>query len=344
MRLTHKFFKLPKVKNKLFDGSIITDGVAVTFSMCKIVKKTASTTKNFFGLEFKRFKQPADLALYAQILKLNFYNVLIGIDPGARLPIAGVRIEEPKREHIKIKNTKFRSLTKEHDRRYRLKKMTNDILEKSKSTISPNTKNYVIYTEHRLKWFKEKQNVFGQRKVARLKFKKFICVEEATYAVVRKIIYGDRKPDKATRAATKPLVCIGASKLAANSPIKGYVRTPQRLIISAFRRYADVVLVNEFRTTMLCSICHERVETAKSPHRHQFCKKCGVSWNRDVNAGNNILMLGKRVLRGVDKPHNFQRSTQFAPIVKDKTLKLKKMKKRLSKEKKNKKSCIITGH
>ena len=31
---------------------------------------------------------------------------------------------------------------------------------------------------------------------------------------------------------------------------------------------------------------------SKSPHRFSFCKKCKIVWNRDVNAGLNILKIG----------------------------------------------------
>lgn len=107
----------------------------------------------------------------------------------------------------------------------------------------------------------------------------------------------------------KALVFIGASKIAANSPMRGYIRSPQRALLKAMKIYADVVLVDKFRTTMPCSQknCHQMVRTSRSPKRYQFCLNCGTNWNRDVNAGNNILYVGLQNLLQREVHPNFQR-------------------------------------
>lgn len=171
-----------------------------------------------------------------------------------------------------------------------------------RSQTSPKQADYVQYTRHRLKWFDSKQEVYGQRKVARLKFQKFICVEAAAHRTAKSIIKN-----------RKALVFIGASKIAANSPMRGYIRSPQRALLKAMRIHADVVLVDEFRTTMLCSQknCHQMVRTSLSPKRYQFCTNCGTNWNRDVNAGNNILYVGLQNLLQREVHPNFQRGANL---------------------------------
>ena len=91
-------------------------------------------------------------------------------------------------------------------------------------------------------------------------------------------------------------------------------------------RSTTVVLVNEFRTSKLCSACH------KEMHQHRLCfgvKRCINSdcsrgfWNRDVNAAINILNLflwavafGKPETKGCcsgtseSRPEAFRRTEQ----------------------------------
>ena len=91
--------------------------------------------------------------------------------------------------------------------------------------------------------------------------------------------------------------------------IKGYVRTPLKLIHESLNRNqnCDVVLINEFRTTKLCSCCYGVLKTSKSPHRFQVCQTCRKVWNRDVNAARNIKYLMKCKVEGAQPHHSFER-------------------------------------
>lgn len=83
----------------------------------------------------------------------------------------------------------------------------------------------------------------------------------------------------------KSLIIVGDQTTAANSPIKGYVRTPIRDVIDKLRQQTncDVIDFDEFRTTQLCSFCWERAKTSTTPDRFQQCKRCaGVSQKRKV--------------------------------------------------------------
>lgn len=301
------WFKLPESKTHKFHGAISTDGVAVTFSMERpIAKPTKNVDKqaNIVELNDESYLNRIKNNLSSQSLpgRNLHYEVYIGLDPGLKLMYGGtergtIEMLEQKTT-IKIKSSKFRSISGAISRKYSHQNITKNIEEDTRSTISPMQTDYEQYTRHRLKWFDAKQDVYGQRKVARLKFKKFICVEAAAHKTVKSII-----------KHRKALVFIGASKIAANSPMRGYVRSPQRALLKAFRIHADVVLVDEFRTTMLCSQknCHQMVKTSKSPKRYQFCKNCGTNWNRDVNAGNNILYVGLQKLLQREVHPNLQR-------------------------------------
>ena len=69
----------------------------------------------------------------------------------------------------------------------------------------------------------------------------------------------------------------------------------------------DVVLLNEFNTSKLCSCCHNKLENfinkeGKKEHRLLLCQCCGSNgsksekitfMNRDINACKNMLNLSK---------------------------------------------------
>lgn len=182
-----------------------------------------------------------------------------------------------------------------HSRKMQLARFTSWFLEKSQE--SPHQADFTKYTEYRLSVFALKQSVFAQRKVTRLKLKKFICVDKTVHQIAKSLV-----PD----TAKKTLICIGSTEIAGNSPMRGYIRTPNRKLIDALKaRAADVLFVNEFRTTKLCANCHCENITSKSPHRYQFCPNCRTCWNRDVNAGLNILYLGECCINETPKHCNF---------------------------------------
>lgn len=148
-----------------------------------------------------------------------------------------------------------------------------------------------------------KQIRYEERKMAGLRFRKFIAVEKAVTRIARNLV--GKQHDS--------LVFVGSFRLSPNSPIKGYQRTPFRLLYSKLRLYADVMLVDEFRTTKLCSECHEPAITSQKKHRYQVCPNqlCGISWNRDVNGGNNMIYKGMTELNGHELHHNYLRTTQL---------------------------------
>lgn len=136
-------------------------------------------------------------------------------------------------------------------------KWTKQILEQSKSSLSPKLlSEYVAWTKHQLHWLARIQSVLGQRKVVRLKLQKHISTEKAAVKLANFIVQG--KP--------RPLVFIGSTKIA--SFIRGYVRVPQRKIVNHLASRCDLRFTDEFRSTKLCSRCFDVCKTSKSPHRY----------------------------------------------------------------------------
>ena len=79
-----------------------------------------------------------------------------------------------------------------------------------------------------------------------------------------------------------------------------------------------VYLVDEFRTSCMCSICKdetgrcEKFQVRENPkpyksenilcHGLLTCKKCSGVWNRDVNSATNIYRIAKNAINGIERP------------------------------------------
>ncbi|MDF0682719.1 MAG: zinc ribbon domain-containing protein [Candidatus Nitrosocosmicus sp.] len=104
-----------------------------------------------------------------------------------------------------------------------------------------------------------------------------------------------------------------------------------------FRNHGyQVYLVDEFRTSCMCSHCKAedgRCDTfikRKSPkpfvdqtkifpvHGVLICKKCNTVWNRDVNSATNIYRIAKYAIEGKDRPKYLERSEKSVTVTKKK--------------------------
>ncbi len=101
-------------------------------------------------------------------------------------------------------------------------------------------------------------------------------------------------------------------------------------------------LVDEFRTSCMCSICKdengrcEKFITRKNPkpyksgniliHGALSCKNCGAVWNRDVNSATNIYRIAKNAINGIERPKYLCREK------KDENVKIEKVKKIVQKK------------
>lgn len=104
------------------------------------------------------------------------------------------------------------------------------------------------------------------------------------------------------------IVFVGDTKVTADRAIKGYARVPDTLLLSKLQIHAGhVVRVNEFRTTVVCSFCHMPMHIPANKHRYLYCGSCKRTWNRDINAGINIMVKGEQIARGLPIHDHFSR-------------------------------------
>jgi hypothetical protein len=115
-------------------------------------------------------------------------------------------------------------------------------------------------------------------------------------------------------------------------------------------------LVDEFRTSCMCSICKEetgrcdKFQIRKNPkpykggnilvHGLLTCKKCSGVWNRDVNGATNIYRIAKNAINGLERPKYLCREKKDENIKVEKPIK-DKLKKVV--QKKAKKSVEVVA-
>jgi hypothetical protein len=131
------------------------------------------------------------------------------------------------------------------------------------------------------------------------------------------------------------VVGIGNWAGANGTPIKRRCVGPLQDIKLNLKGRANVILtsIEEFRTSITCHNCHCQLSNRRSLstvvnrwkktkvvrvtkiHKVLHCRSseggqghCGTTWNRDVNAAKNILMLLMLKVLGMERPLAFQRS------------------------------------
>jgi ribosomal protein L44E len=144
-------------------------------------------------------------------------------------------------------------------------------------------------------------------KIARLKFDADIRKHQVLSRYINEIIIGDSK---------KVEVLFGNGSMPSDSPMRGYVKVPYRLLRHKLMCHPKIEfhLVNEFRTTMLCSRCFRRLKIPKGKHRYVYCRHCNQTFHRDINAAINILRLAMNGNTQETRELNFQYGQPRPPL------------------------------
>jgi len=119
-----------------------------------------------------------------------------------------------------------------------------------------------------------------------------------------------------------------------------------------------VYLVDEFRTSCMCSICKteigrcEKFQIRKNPKPYKSgnilvhgllkCKTCNNVWNRDVNSAINIYRITKNAINGLERPKYLCREKKDENIKVEKPKKVKVKKVVQKKAKKSVKVVALT--
>lgn len=283
--------------NQTFPTSISTDGVAVSIYLTRPKPHVPQPKR-----KQRRIEQDEEMEEEGQPI-----TCFVGLDPGERDMFAGVVrfADQPNRWYtIKCNANGFRGNSGHYERKRVRKKERNRIdswYNRMASQVSPMSRDPEPYTRFHLKYFMNKQTVYSSKKCTYLRFRKYIGVHRAATRLAKSIAIRGKET----------LVVVGNHVTAANSPIKGHIRSPKKLILEKLQIFANVKIQDEFRTSQLCSSCHSVLEHFRTSDRYKFCKNSNCrsnNWNRDVNAGRNILYRGLMDITNQEPHPNFNRN------------------------------------
>lgn len=219
------------------------------------------------------------------------YDTCIGIDPGVCEFLAAVREGPTKKiENIRISFEQYQEDNCTHARNKKRKEYlsTFDSLvnrERTRCKIDGNARNtchFEKFVEFELKWHLTKQQIYNDRKVAKLKYDAHYWKKSTINHYIRDYLVKDSK---------------GVAVYYGNA-----FRAPGKLMMRMLAHYPNVKLtmVDEYRTSKLCSICMSELEFypvwAKGDKRWKrfvSCRACGNVFHRDINAANNIMKIGQ---------------------------------------------------
>lgn len=247
-----------------FDNNISTDGVSISFQM--------ERTKTVYDQsEAERLQEIQE--------KLSNAQQVYGIDTGLRLVYGGVRRNRDGTEdNIRLTNGQYQKWTGYYKREEKRRALTSDIDQKMRAhresfdyQPGPRSEDYDVYADHILRHFNEAFNAYTQYEYALLDLKQYIATERALDQMASKLI--DSK---------ETFVFLGDANLPGSSPAKGYRRTKVRALFEKMgrRRNCTVFMVDEFRTTKLCSMCFRVLEQPKKDgrvnkkYRYYLCRSC----------------------------------------------------------------------
>lgn len=231
------------------------------------------------------------------------YDNIMGGDPGIRLIIGGVRYAVKEERPYEI--VKEKSINLHHDAGYfsRKRKFGNymaggDMVEDEARIhrlqyydargihISCMSHDYTAYVNYKVEFMTKRLSLYTQNKAIRLEFDSYIRYHQATTQLVNRLC----PPGQRT------LMFLGGSFQPADAPIKGYIKPGQQRLLNKLVNCPRVTvkLVDEFRTSITCSSCHSQLEKRSRTGRARgmYCPSCKVIWNRDVNAGRNMITAG----------------------------------------------------
>jgi transposase len=267
-----------------------------------------------------------DLAVdeYALPPNLFAFDRFVAIDPGRRDLVTAVWGEDDKdgkmksvhmstaeyRTHAKIKEASQYD-AKLKAREPELKKALQG-LPSMKTSSSAKLLEAIAY---RLEYRDRLMELYNKKQYRAKRFKTFIYREKALHGVCKRL-KGDSKTP-----------CFGLGDWSKQSAgfLKGSPSAPVKKLRKVLKRYGPVVLVNECKTSQICSLCHhpEKMENVyyegvdardgvtKPLKCHEVVRctneSCSTFWQRDVNAARNIFHIFQTRLRGGERPQVFQR-------------------------------------
>jgi Putative transposase DNA-binding domain len=139
---------------------------------------------------------------------------------------------------------------------------------------------------------------YNERRWRRLRFGSYIGKQKAFDQLTRRFIH--RYP--------RAVVAFGSAMF--DHASRGHKAGPVKGFKKELEKRCKVVLVGEYLTSQICSVCHKRFDPRQPLYAAKQCRgenpECRIQWNRDVNAARNIRDI---YLNG-SRPPIFDRNQQ----------------------------------
>jgi len=305
-----KIFKTNKKVMKMNDyeyKTILTDGIGVSICFQKSGKRYK---------ENKNIDEDNDVyidELCNKDLEICKSKKLISIDPGKSNMVFMLDENKTKLRYTCCQR-RMESLRKRGNKIILREKQKNKIIEEETKLSSYNCKS-VNYNEFK-KYITEKTKLnnkvrdFYEKELYRkLKWRTWIYQRKSEDKFLNRIeeTYGNKE---------ELLLCYG--NWSNNKQMKYIMPTKGVGLRRVIQKNFSVVLVDEFRTSKLCSHCNCELEHYNNLHRVLVCRGCKSSgsesknttfMNRDMNACMNILHISKSWIQSKMRPKQFCRTS-----------------------------------
>jgi hypothetical protein len=213
----------------------------------------------------------------------------------------------------------YRHLAGFNKRKHKMFKLMEEskLNEKANAIPSACVSTIELFKEH-LKYVEgirdEMFTFYHQYKVMKLRWSTFMRTKKALDMACRRIVENDDSEIKKVELHYGDGSFSSVSKGHApscNKTLLNRLKTCYKL--SGYsKNHVKIKMMDEFRTSILCSKCHKRMENAKRKtdkskiHSVLVCNDCKTFWNRDVNACRNMLSLALYA-----EQHNSERIQAF---------------------------------
>jgi hypothetical protein len=159
------------------------------------------------------------------------------------------------------------------------------------------------YASQVAQWENMERCFFDESWYQKQRFKLFVKTQKALETVVSRVL-GTRNKQEQKRV----IVAYGDGDMSRNMP--GLSPLLSTKFFKKMQSSATVAVVNEFKTSELCSCCRETMRKMEGRYRVLCCDNSNcirTVWNRDINAAINILNIFLHLCVTGTRPEEFRR-------------------------------------
>ncbi|PNH02994.1 hypothetical protein TSOC_010975 [Tetrabaena socialis] len=317
--LWRKHFAVNRVetRRRLFGNRIVTDGCAVSVMMQEMVPLIAS------------YRQPLSDAELARA-RATSGGTVVGVDPGVTDVATVATLEGETRRYSSARYYERSKINLSNHRTRKWNAEKRERVEGLPSARTASIAEYADFVQRYLVLLPELLQHRATKGYRNMRFLRYVHRQESIHEICEVI---------APREGGLVVVGFGDWRGVGTTPIRRRCSGPLQDIKKHLQKQAHVrlVIIDEYLTSRGCHGCLNRLTNMRAaPHTHGPGKErvqgattqvhkvlhcrpssqaaarscCGTTWNRDVNASKNILLLTMLRLKGYQRPPELSRGHQ----------------------------------